>query len=149
MRLLISGGFLCVLNCSVWDLDNFHFQLALLCQSTQWFNFNRQTEPLWLIFYWFIKYHSKVWLETNLYTLKGKAVAVSAIKYSIFTFLCYLERLLMLPLLKLRYRQCGNYVVWWKNTVLGLEDIVLILPLASSGTFDKSYELSGLQFLLF
>lgn len=55
----------------------------------------------------------------------------------------------MLPLLKLRYRQCGNYMVWLKNTVLGLEDIVLILPLASSGTFDKSCELSGLQFLLF
>lgn len=30
MRLSISGGFLCVLNYSVWDIDNFHFQPGLL-----------------------------------------------------------------------------------------------------------------------
>lgn len=28
-------GFLCVLNYSVWDLDNLHFQSVLPCKSTQ------------------------------------------------------------------------------------------------------------------
>lgn len=85
-------GFLCVLNYSSWDLDNFPFQSVLLCKSTQRLSY--LTELLCLRFssyYTTIPFVLKFDIIKcnwkHLYILEGKPISVSPIKYFIFTFM--------------------------------------------------------------